>query len=201
MAFRPVMGFLAVAVTLVLFAPPSVQAAGDVARGKRLAYTCLGCHGIENYRNAYPNYRVPKLGGQSATYMVAALNEYRSKARWHPTMQGQSAALTEQDLEDIAAWFQGAQRTPSAGPNGTPPAQALTCAACHGPDGVGLTPDYPTIAGQHPDYIEQALHDYRTGKRQNPIMAPFAQQLKPEDARVVAAWFAAQQGVRTLTRP
>ena len=132
MAFRPAMGILAALAATFLSAPLSAQAAGDAARGRTLAYTCLGCHGIENYRNAYPNYRVPRLGGQSATYIVAALNEYKARARWHPTMQGQATPMSDQDMQDIAVYFQGAQRTPPAGPKGTPPAQALTCAACKG---------------------------------------------------------------------
>jgi cytochrome c553 len=202
MAFRPAMGFLAAAAAVVLIAPLNAQAAGNAERGKKLAYTCFGCHGIENYRNAYPNYRVPKIGGQSATYMVAALNEYKLKARWHPTMQGQATALTEQDLADIAAYFQGPERTPSSGMTvGNAPAAALTCAACHGPDGVGITPDYPTIAGQYADYIEQALGDYRSGKRTNAIMSGFAQQLKPEDIKAVAEYFSRQQGVHTPKHP
>ena len=65
---------------LALF-PESVLAAGDAERGKTLSYTCLGCHGIEGYRNAYPSFRVPKLGGQKAEYIVAALQGYRDGLR------------------------------------------------------------------------------------------------------------------------
>ena len=57
--------------------------AGDRARGQKVAYTCLGCHGIPDYRNAYPNYRVPKLGGQHEGYLVSALTEYRGGAIPH----------------------------------------------------------------------------------------------------------------------
>lgn len=201
MAFRPAVGLLAAAAAAILLAPPGAQAAGDAARGKKLAYTCLGCHGIENYRNAYPNYNVPKVGGQSAAYLVAALNEYRNKSRAHPTMQGHAGAIADQDMQDIAAYFQGVDRAPAAAPVGTAPAVAATCAACHGPTGVGIGPDYPTIAGQHRDYLEHALNDYRTGKRKNVIMQPFAQQLSPEDIKALAAYFSAQQGVRTPRHP
>jgi len=83
----------------------SAQAKGDPARGKVLAYTCTGCHGIPFYMNAYPSYHVPRLGNQNAPYIVAALTEYKQAKRSHKTMQAQAWSLTTQDMEDIAAWI------------------------------------------------------------------------------------------------
>lgn len=83
----------------------AAHAAGDPAEGARKAKTCLGCHGVEGYRNAYPTYHVPLLGGQHAEYLVSALEAYRSGARQHKTMQAQAAALSDQDMQDIAAYF------------------------------------------------------------------------------------------------
>ena len=79
------------------------KGAADAARGKTLAYTCLGCHGIEGYKNAYPNYSVPKLSGQHTGYLVAALNAYKSGERGHGTMHAQAVSMSDQDMEDIAA--------------------------------------------------------------------------------------------------
>ena len=79
--------------------------AGDAARGKGLTYTCRGCHGLTGYKNAYPSYRVPKLGGQSETYLNNALKEYRGGKRKHPTMQAQAESFSEQDIADIAAYL------------------------------------------------------------------------------------------------
>ena len=167
--------------------------AGDPGRGQKVAYTCLGCHGIPDYRNAYPNYRVPKLGGQHAGYLVSALTEYRAGARPHPTMRGQASSVSEQDIRDVAAYFSTATPVVSSGKGtGTPPAAAATCAACHGPDGVGITGDFPTLAGQHADYIEQALKAYRSGKRQNAVMNPMAAALKDEDIHALALYFSQQ---------
>ena len=73
-----------------------------------------------------------------------------------------------------------------------PPAAGMTCVACHGRDGVGVTPDYPTLAGQHPDYIEQALKAYRKGVRQNPVMNGMAAPLKDEDIHALAEYFSQQ---------
>jgi cytochrome c553 len=201
MAFRSASPGLAAAVfSLALFASLQVQAAGDPARGRQLAYTCHGCHGIDNYKNAYPNYSVPKLGGQHAAYIVAALNEYEAKARWHPTMQGMASMLSAQDKEDIAAFLQEPVVVSGGKIVGTAPAVAQTCAACHGPDGVGILPEYPVLAGQHADYIERALGDYRSGKRQNAIMSGFAAQLTDADIKALAAYFSAQPGLRTPSK-
>ena len=89
----------------------SALAEGDPAKGLEKAYTCLGCHGIKHYVNTYPTYHVPRIAGQHQEYLVAALQAYRGKTRSHPTMQANAALLSDQDIEDIAAWFsaQGAK--------------------------------------------------------------------------------------------
>lgn len=82
-----------------------VAAADEGETGRTKAEACLGCHGIEGYRNAYPSYRVPKIGGQSEAYLAAALKAYRSGERAHPTMQAQGATLSDQDIAELAAFF------------------------------------------------------------------------------------------------
>ncbi len=80
-------------------------AAGDAENGKKIAYTCTGCHGIPFYQNTYPRYHVPRLGGQNEAYIALALKAYRSGERNHPTMQAQAGNLSDQDIADIAAYF------------------------------------------------------------------------------------------------
>jgi len=169
--------------------------AGNAAHGAKIAYTCFGCHGIQNYRISYPtNYHVPQIGGQHPAYITAALAEYRAGARpAAKTMVAQASSMSEQDSRDLAAYFATATPVASTGkPVGTAPAAAATCVACHGADGVGITPDYPTLAGQHADYIEQALKAYRKGTRQNAIMGGMAAALSDEDIHAVAAYFSHQ---------
>ena len=86
-------------------APAAAAPTGDATRGKGLTYTCRGCHGVTGYKNAYPSYHVPKLGGQSETYLNNALKEYREGKRKHPTMQAQAESFSEQDIADIAAYL------------------------------------------------------------------------------------------------
>lgn len=86
-------------------ATPAAPAAGDATRGKGLTYTCRGCHGLTGYKNAYPSYHVPKIGGQSETYLRNALTEYGTGKRKHPTMQAQAESFSQQDIADIAAYL------------------------------------------------------------------------------------------------
>jgi len=189
---------LSVLATIAFGLVASAAVAADAENGRKLAYACMGCHGIENYKNAYPKYSVPKLGGQSATYIVTALAEYDSGARWHPTMQGYAATLSEQDRADLAAWFAAqSARKPGAKPVGRLPETAAACTACHGTDGVGNIAENPTLAGQYADYLEQTLNDYRLGKRTNPIMGSFAQQLTREEIRALSEYFSQQPGLTT----
>lgn len=179
------------------------QTPGDPARGRDLANTCLGCHGIPGYKNAYPNYSVPKLEGQHPEYIVLALQGYRSGERSHLTMHSQASSLSDQDMADIAAYFSGKPVSKDNNPaEGPAPAAAAVCVACHGDNGVGITGQYPTLAGQHADYLEQALIEYRKGGRKNPIMGTFASQIKEEDIRVIAQYYSRQKPtLETETRP
>ncbi len=86
-------------------ASTSAIAKGDPVEGKKLVYTCTGCHGIPEYKNAYPNYHVPKLGGQNEQYLINALTEYKKGERAHPTMRAQAESFSAQDIENIAAYL------------------------------------------------------------------------------------------------
>ena len=187
--------FASAALTLVSL---GAHAAGDPKSGEMKFYTCYGCHGIANYRNAYPDYNVPKLRHQKAEYLIAALHEYRDGTRPHATMHAQAASLSDQDIEDIAAYLQGtapAKAAAAAAPQ-NPPKQVAPCIACHGANGLGvdgMNPSPPTIAGQHVDYLQQALTSYRNGRRKNVVMDSMAALLtSDEDVKVAAAYFASQ---------
>lgn len=84
-------------------AAPTIK--GDAAAGKQLAYTCQGCHGVTGYKNAYPSYHVPRIGGQSEQYLLNALTEYKKGTRKHPTMQAQAQSFSDQDIANIAAYL------------------------------------------------------------------------------------------------
>ena len=92
------------ALSFATLAVPAL-AAGNAEDGKIKAYTCTGCHGITGYKNAYPDYHVPKIHGQNAAYLIAALTAYKNGDRSHPTMRAQGESLSEQDIADIAAYL------------------------------------------------------------------------------------------------
>ena len=75
--------------------------------------------------------------------------------------------------------------------------KSTTCAACHGPDGNSVAPDFPRIAGQHYDYLARALIDYKSGARKNPIMAPMVEKLTQRDIEDLAAYYSEQRGLVT----
>ena len=191
------------ALSLALVAAPAL-AGGDVERGAALANTCLGCHGIVGYRNAYPSYRVPKLGGLDENYIAIALKGYKNETRGHATMQAQSATLSDQDMLDLAAYFasqgeleQGAPRNSAKVARGQE--KAAVCTACHGQGGVSTTGNWPTLAGQHEDYLKQALSQYKAGGRKDPVMAGQAMNLTDEDIADLAAYFSTMPGLYTVS--
>jgi cytochrome c553 len=169
--------------------PAAAPPAADAEHGKAVSYTCLGCHGIEGYKNAYPMYSVPELRGQNADYLVIALHGYRDGDRSHITMHSQTESLSEQDMADVGAYLAGKPLVASGKTAGPVPQAAQLCVSCHGQDGIAVAPIYPSLAGQHEDYIVRALNEYKHGGRKNPVMKGFAANLKDEDIAQVAAYF------------
>lgn len=101
------MSFKSIAILsgVLLAVPVLAMAEGDPQEGRRTAETCLGCHGIENYTNAYPDFPVPKLCGQNYQYVLDALAGYADGSRPHMTMHAHAATLDESGRQDVAAYF------------------------------------------------------------------------------------------------
>lgn len=110
---RPLPKTILAALTLAAAPVLAQQAApaGDAKRAHQKIAMCEGCHGIPGYRTAYPDvYSVPKLGGQTATYLASALQAYKAKQRSHPSMRGIAASLSDQDIADLAAYYAGEKK-------------------------------------------------------------------------------------------
>jgi cytochrome c553 len=180
----------------------SAQANGDAEAGKKKFYTCAGCHSSPGYTNAYPTYHVPRIGGQHAGYVVAALRDYQDGARKHGSMKGNADSLSDQDMDDIAAYVSKFRGMNSATPvKGNPVAgksKASACASCHTEDGNTENDMFPRLAGQYESYLIRALKDYKSGARTNPIMMGFAFTLSDEDMLDVAAYYASQKKGLTI---
>lgn len=172
---------------------------------------CVGCHGIVGYQASFPEvYRVPKIAGQSAKYIAAALNAYKTGDRKHPTMRGIADSLSEQDIADISAYYEklGAEnRKPapeqaSRQPNAQVTAllQKAACASCHGANmSRPIDPSYPKIAGQHSDYLFVALKAYKTENnpavgRNNGVMGAIAKQFSNAELKALSQYIGSLQG-------
>lgn len=171
--------------TLILIAmglgPIGVQAAGDAEAGKSKAAACGGCHGMDG-NSALADF--PNLAGQNQRYLVKQIQDIKGDAngvrREVPTMTAMVANLSDQDIEDIAAFY--AAQTPTAGAArqalvelgeqiyraGNRETGVAACTACHAPRGQGNTPaGFPRLSGQHPKYLAKQLMDFRSGSRSN----------------------------------
>jgi len=168
---------LAIALTLLVGMVGTVNASGDAQAGKAKSVTCMACHTADG--NAVITI-YPKLAGQHADYIVKQLKEFKSGARKNAIMAGMVAALSEQDMEDLAAYFASQQMTDGTTPEsvvdvakslyqgGDMERKIAACIACHGPrgNGSGLA-RFPKIASQNADYIAIQLKAFRSGERAN----------------------------------
>jgi len=173
--------------------------AGDPERGRILAEPCLGCHGIEGNMTTYPPYHVPRLGGQNPNYIVKALQGYAGDDREHDGMHAQAADLTEQELRDIGAYF-GAEAAIEANTEVTPPESGIFCVSCHGVNGVSITTEFPHLAGQHADYLNETIRQYLEGERSDISMNAFLNMLTAEQLNELSEFYESQPGLVTAKR-
>lgn len=190
-----------IATLFSLTAASALVAQGDAAAGQAKSALCATCHGNDGNSVLAIN---PKLAGQNAKYLVKQLQDFKSGARPSATMAAMVLALSDQDMEDIAAWY--ASQTPTV--EGADPAQielaealyrggnkdlaVAACAACHSPTGSGNAPaGYPALSGQHPEYTLQQLKDFRAGVRQNDgsaMMRTVVERLTDRELEALASY-------------
>lgn len=189
---------------------------GDAKAAEQKIAMCIGCHGIKGYQASFPEvYKVPMISGQNAKYIVAALNAYKKGERKHPTMRGIAESLTEQDMADVAAYYEQHGKTDAVVPASTTPdakVDALlkkgACVSCHGDNfNKPVDPSYPKLAGQHKDYLFVALKSYKTENqatwgRGNAIMGGVAKQFSNAELKALANYVGSQEGeLKTIPQP
>ncbi len=206
------MSALAVASVTALFAPLSgaQEVKGDVVAGHKKVAMCMGCHNIVGYQATFPEvYKVPMISGQGGKYITAALNEYKTGARKHPTMRAIADSLTDQDIADVAAYYEASGKDLPANTAGTPREPSVNvaelvkkgnCISCHG-DGFAkpIDPAYPKVAGQHADYLYAALKAYKTEGNQytgrsNGVMGGVAKQFSNAELKALAQYVSTLPG-------
>ena len=192
---------------------PATPAAGPTSPKSLEAKVamCVGCHGIVGYKSSFPEvYRVPQIAGQSAKYIAAALNAYKTGDRKHPTMRGISETLTDRDIADISVYYEklgAASRKPAAEKPSREPSpqvaallQKAACASCHGANmSKPIDPSYPKIAGQYSEYLFVALKAYKmennpASGRNNGVMGAIAKQFSNAELKALAEYAGSLQG-------
>ncbi len=183
------------------FIPTLLLAQGDAAAGQAKSALCATCHGADGNSQLGIN---PKLAGQNARYMVKQLKDFKAGDRPGATMSAMVLSLSDQDMEDIAAWY--ASQLPTV--QGADPATlelaerlyragnseiaVAACSACHSPTGKGnAQAGFPALSGQHPEYTLQQLKDFRAGIRQNDgsaMMRTVVERLTDKELEALASY-------------
>ena len=172
-------------------------AAGDVERGRALVAICSACHGADGI-SLTPIW--PSLAGQLPAYTFKQLKDYRDGKRTDPGMAPMVAALSDQDMADLAALYASFAPPPmvttAEGPalvvRGDPQRIIQPCSACHGNGGAGGSRDGPALAGQHRDYLVATLQAYKNGTRANDVysrMRLIAASLTDDEIDALAEYF------------
>jgi cytochrome c553 len=208
---------LAPLLALTVSAAHAQAKAGDATAGQQKAAMCIGCHGIPGYQASFPEiHKVPKISGQNAKYIAAALTAYAKEERKHPTMVGIAKSLSEQDIADLAAYYEqhgkaGEAALPAAAAPSTEVAALLQkgiCLSCHGENmSKPIDPSYPKLAGQHADYLYVALKAYQISGnahvgRSNGIMVAQAKPFSHKELKLLANYIASMPGeLKTVPQP
>lgn len=192
-------------ISLVMFATGAIQADGDPAAGQAKSQICAACHGLDGNSLMPQN---PVLAGQVPGYIAQQLAQFKSGVRKNAIMAGMTQLLSEQDMQDLDAWFSSQTappRTVSADDlelahtgeklyrGGDSEMSVPACMGCHGPAGFGIPPNYPRLTGQWSTYLEEQLLAFKDGQRASPIMGPIAFRLSAEQIKALAVYMSALQ--------
>jgi cytochrome c553 len=195
------MKIMVAVIYLVLISVMPVMAAGDVSAGKAKAAVCAACHGADGNS---PSDMFPKLAGQGEAYLLKQLIEFKDGTRENAVMAPMVAALSEQDMADLAAFY-ASNKTTQGGTDeellevgqavyraGNKETGVPACMACHGPTGAGMpAAKWPALSGQHALYIEAQLNIFASGVRSNDsngMMRDIATKMTDAEIKAVAAY-------------
>lgn len=174
----------------------------DLAAGEAKATTvCAACHVADGSRGL-PTY--PILQGQHPEYLVKQLTEFKEGKRKNAIMNGMAAALSPEDMRNVAAFYATKKAKPGFAKNpdlvatgekiyrgGIAKKSVPACAGCHAPNGAGIPAQYPRLAGQHSDYVKAQLTAFRQGDRtNNPQMSSIAANLSDKEIEAVSDYIA-----------
>jgi len=162
--------------------------AADLAAGEQKAAMCLACHGPKGKSG---NAQWPHLAAQQSIYIINQLKAYKAGSRDNPMMQSIASGLTDDDINNLAAYFANLTPARAGGDSALAKpgqAKAAMCLGCHGPSAEG-NGQFPRLAGQHPAYLVKQLKSFKDGTRQNGPMQAIVGNFSEEDFNELAAYF------------
>jgi len=189
-------------------------AAGGTARGETIAtqgngagaLACVTCHGPDGKGNSAAGF--PDIAGLNAGYFGKQLHDYANGARKNPIMQPIASALSESDIQAVAAYYQSLASPVSAVLNQAPDpenqgewlamrgdwdSEIPACNQCHGPNGMGVGNSFPALSGQHASYLKAQLIAWRNGSRDNDpnqLMKGIAERLSEQQISAITEYYA-----------
>jgi len=176
------------------------QVGPEMLAGKTIAESdCKGCHGLDGKGVAHD---IPHLAAQVEAYLLASLHAYKEGKRTHAALKDMTAHMSDADMRNVAAYY--TSLPPIEGSAGEEPlsyaekgkVSAAACASCHGADGNSKMPGMPSLAGQQPLYLIDAIQAYMDGARSMPTMAPMLKGLSRADVENIAVYYALQTPVQ-----
>ena len=193
---------LLVGLVMMLGAVSLAHGAGDAAAGQGKAAVCAGCHGADG-NSVLANF--PKLAGLGEKYLLKQLNDIKSGKRVIVEMTGLLDALSDQDLQDLAAYYNSQKISLGAAKadlvkkgealyrGGNLATGLPACSGCHAPNGAGNGPAaFPRLSGQHAQYIEVQLNKFRAGERTNDgdgrMMQDIASKMSDTEIKALASY-------------
>lgn len=196
---------------LIPVAVMGAASAGNIEAGKAAAAVCVACHQADGGGMAPAGADPwPALAGLDAGYIIKQLNDFNSGARKNVSMQPFAQMLNEQQVTDVAAYYESLPVPTRTAPQVDPELLAhgeklalqgdwdryiVRCVACHGPGNAGVGSDFPRLAGQLPEYLRQQLEAYRDGARSNDpqdLMGSIARRMSDRDIEAVSLWLGSQ---------
>ena len=192
---------LSASVAAAFASEAKAPAKADLAKGQEKAQVCAACHTADGSRGSPAN---PILQGQHPEYLVKQLTEFKAGKRANAVMSGMAAALTDEDMKNVAAFYASKQAKPGFAKSkdtvalgekiyrgGIAAKQVPACAGCHSPTGAGIPSQYPRLGGQHADYAEVQLTAFRAGTRANSSqMTSIAARMSDKEIKAVADYVA-----------
>ena len=196
-------GVIALALSGLISFPAT---AGDAEAGKAKSAVCAACHGVDG-NSTNPIW--PSLAGQHASYIVKQLQDFKAERRVDASMAGMVAGLSDDDMKNLAAYFESQRPKPVAYDGAMVPkgesiyrggiteTRVAACMGCHMPNGSGNGPaGWPSLKGQHPEYIAAQLQRFKEGSRANDtggMMRNLVKRMSDEEMKSVAAYIAGIQ--------